>query len=193
MKLTHEIWNQRYLNNKTGWDIGHASTPLKEYFDQLGDKNIKILIPGCGNAYEAEYLIELGFTNIYLIDWAEESLLNFKNRNPKFPSSNLICGDFFEMKGKYDLIIEQTFFCAIDPALRKDYCIKMSELLSPKGKLVGLLFNRSFEVSSPYGGSLDEYESLFKPYFNIQIMKPCVNSVLPRQGSELFIKLSKSM
>ena len=55
MKLSKDLWNERYENQDTAWDIGHISTPLKEYFEQLENKNIKILIPGCGNAYEAAY------------------------------------------------------------------------------------------------------------------------------------------
>ena len=194
MKLTHEIWNQRYLNNKTGWDIGYASTPLKEYFDQLGDKNLKILIPGCGNAYEAEYLIELGFTNIYLIDWAEESLLNFKNRNPKFPSSNLICGDFFEHKNSYDLIVEQTFFCAINPELREQYALKIKELIGKKGKLVGLLFNdKMYTNRPPFGGNLKSYLKLFKKHFSNVHMEKCYNSINSRSGREVFIAISNTL
>ena len=95
MKLSKDLWNERYENQDTGWDIGHISTPLKEYFEQLENKNIKILIPGCGNAYEAEYLYELGFKQVHLIDWAQKALDNFQKRNPKFPKSQLICGDFF--------------------------------------------------------------------------------------------------
>ncbi len=44
-------WTNRYKIESTGWDIGYASTPLKEYIDQLSDKTIRILIPGAGNAY----------------------------------------------------------------------------------------------------------------------------------------------
>ena len=60
MELTSEVWNDRYQNKDIGWDIGKISTPLKEYFDQLENKDLKIAIPGCGNAYEAEYLRALG-------------------------------------------------------------------------------------------------------------------------------------
>jgi hypothetical protein len=47
-------------SNETGWDLGQVSPPLKAYIDQLTDKNLRILIPGCGNSYEAEYLLEKG-------------------------------------------------------------------------------------------------------------------------------------
>ena len=53
---TKNYWTNRYSKAKTGWDIGYPSTPLKTYFDQLENKDLRILIPGAGNAYEAEYL-----------------------------------------------------------------------------------------------------------------------------------------
>jgi methyl halide transferase len=68
--LDGEFWNAQYLSEKIGWDLGEVSPPLKNYIDQLTDKNISILIPGCGNTYEAEYLLQQGFTNITVIDIA---------------------------------------------------------------------------------------------------------------------------
>ena len=68
MDFDKKFWTDRYKSRQTQWDIGSISTPLKEYIDQLEDKNIKILIPGCGNAYEASYLFENGFNNVFLID-----------------------------------------------------------------------------------------------------------------------------
>jgi methyl halide transferase len=62
--MDNNYWNTRYLEEQTGWDIGYPSTPLKEYIDQLTNKSIRILIPGCGNGYEGEYLHQNGFTNV---------------------------------------------------------------------------------------------------------------------------------
>jgi methyl halide transferase len=159
MELDEAYWSGRYSNNTTGWDIGAVSTPLKEYIDQLQDKNIAILIPGCGNSYEAEYLLQKGFSNITLIDISAVLCNNLEQKLQPYLSSGLkiICADFFELQGQYDLIIEQTFFCALDPSLRKAYADKMYQLLKPGGKLVGVLFNRSFEGGPPFGGSENEY------------------------------------
>ena len=131
--MNESYWSKRYENNETGWDIGEASKPLIKLFHQFNNKEIKILIPGCGNAYEAEYLYNKGFTNVYIIDITEQPLKDFKNRNPNFPENQILHGDFFEHKGSYDLIIEQTFFCAINPELREKYVLKCHALLNQKG------------------------------------------------------------
>lgn len=192
-ELNKDTWNDRYKNHDTGWDIGYISTPIKEYIDQLKDKNISILIPGCGNSYEAEYLHNNGFKNVFVIDLAQEALNNLEKRIPNFPKSHLICGDFFEHKASYDLIIEQTFFCAIYPHLRENYAKKMHELLAENGKLVGLLFNVPLNTEHPpYGGCKEDYIALFQKHFNTVAMDAAHNSIKARKDKELFISVSNS-
>lgn len=191
LKLDKDFWGSRYKTGETGWDIGYPSTPIKEYIDQLTDKNIKILIPGCGKAYEAEYLFQQGFNNVYLIDLTEKAFEAFKTRVPDFPQEHLIVGDFFEHQGQYDLIIEQTFFCAINPELRTKYVHKMKELLKPKSKLAGLLFDAELNKDHPpFGGSKEEYQQLFQPHFTIKTMEKAYNSIPPRADREIFVIFS---
>lgn len=186
-------WNSRYLSHSTGWDIGEVSPPLKAYIDQLTDKSEKILIPGCGNSYEAAYLLEKGFKNITIIDIAPVLTESLKRKFPaaSFPSLNIITGDFFELEGQFDLILEQTFFCALDPSLREAYVLKMKELLKPGGRLAGVLFNREFEGGPPFGGNISAYQPLFSKYFQVNILAPCYNSIEPRKSSEAFIECEK--
>lgn len=191
--LDKDYWNDRYENQQTGWDLGAISTPLKEYADQLADKNIAILIPGCGNAYEAEYLLNQGFGNITLVDIAPAAVTAVKTKLKEFDGQQLhvICGDFFELEQTFDLIIEQTFFCALQPELRDAYANKMFDLLNKNGKLAGVLFNKDFDGGPPFGGSKEEYLDLFSTKFDIKTMEDCYNSITPRAGSELFFILSK--
>lgn len=193
MALDKNFWNERYLTGTTGWDLGKVSEPIAAYVDQLTDKNLRILIPGCGNAYEAAYLAQKGFTDITLIDIAPELVKNISQQFEQTPAVKVIEGDFFEHKGVYDLILEQTFFCALDPSLRQKYVEHMHEILSEKGKIAGLLFNKLFEHQGPpFGGFSEEYQQLFKSHFRIKTLEPCYNSASPRAGSEVFIILEKA-
>ncbi|TXD49710.1 methyltransferase domain-containing protein [Polaribacter sp. IC073] len=192
MDLSSNAWDNRYVNNDIGWDLGEVSTPLKAYFDQLENKEIKILIPGGGNSYEAAYLFKNGFKNVFVVDLSKTAIDNIQKRIPNFPSSQLILGNFFEMKDAFDLIIEQTFFCALNPNLREDYVVKMNQLLRPKGKLVGVLFKVPLnDDKPPFGGNKAAYLNGFKEYFQIEKMASCYNSFGNRKGRELFIKLLK--
>ena len=193
MNFYETFWNHKYLRGETGWDIGYVSTPLKEYINQLTDKNLKILIPGGGNSYEAEYLFKKGFKNVFVVDISSIPLKNFAKRAPSFPKKNLLHSDFFELGDTFDLILEQTFFCALEPSLREEYVNKMHKLLKPNGKLVGLLFNIPLnDDKPPFGGNKVEYRSLFKEKFKIETMEVAYNSIPQRAGNELFFMLSKN-
>lgn len=190
MNLDEAFWDDRYKSMDIGWDLGEVSPPLKAYFDQIENKSLRILIPGGGNSYEAEYLHRNGFKNVYVVDVSKTALSNLLNRVPDFPIEHLIRSNFFELEKTFDLIIEQTFFCAIDPKLRDEYVKKAHSLLSEEGKLVGLLFDLPlYSDRPPFGGSRSEYEDRFKKLFEIVEMTRSYNSHESRQGKELFINL----
>lgn len=186
------FWNERYLLNETGWDLAQVSPPLKAYIDQLTNKNLRILIPGCGNSYEAEYLLQNGFTDITIIDIAPALVNRLKSKFQSNRNVEIVLGNFFTHKAEYDLVLEQTFFCAINPELRKSYVEAMAGLLAVGGKLAGVLFNKEFEtLGPPFGGKSTEYQTLFKDAFNFKTFEQCNNSFHKRADSELFVILEK--
>lgn len=190
------FWSQRYIDQRTGWDLGAVSEPLRTYIDQIEDKASKILIPGAGNAYEAEYLFRKGFSQVHVLDISELPLRSFRERLPDFPADQLMHGNFFEHEDQYDFIFEQTFFCSIPPIdnNRKKYARKMHELLKPGGKLVGVWFNFPFSgdlTKRPFGGLGEEYRSLFTPHFEFAVFEEAYNSMPGREGKELFGILKK--
>ncbi len=188
--LDSDFWNSRYLSGETGWDIGGPSRPLKEFIDTLADKDVSILIPGCGNGHEAAYLHRQGFKDVTVLDIAPLAVQLFKERVPDFPVDKVICGDFFGHEGSYDLILEQTFFCALDPSLRAAYAKQMDALLRPGGMLAGVLFGVPMNADRPpFGGSREEYLGYFAPFFEVMRLDECTNSIEPRMGSELWMEV----
>lgn len=185
--MERSYWQKRWNDGTTTWDIGYPSPPIVSYLEKLKDKSIRILIPGAGNAYEAEYLYQNGFTNTFIIDFSEIALESFKKRCPQFPLENIFHQDFFNHDGDYDIIIEQTFFCAIHPSKRIAYLERMNALLKPEGILLGLLFNDPDRMDGPpFGGSIEIYEPLFSKYMSVVKMELANNSIKPRIGRELF-------
>lgn len=190
--LDQNYWENQWQMKEFGWDIGHSSPAIDHYILQYVNKIASILIPGCGNAYEAEFLWNQGFRNITILDFAPKAVEILQDKFREKEGIRIICEDFFKHQGNYDLIIEQTFFCAIPTLRRKEYAKKAHELLKENGKLVGLLFNRNFtKTGPPFGGSIPEYEFIFKKYFQILVMKECENIIKPREGTEIFINLKK--
>ena len=194
--MEKEFWEQRWKEGNTGWDIGYPAPAIMKYLDSITDKSINILIPGCGNAYEAQGIYDLGYKNIWVIDITAQAVTSFADRCPDFPRNQIIHGDFFDCKeleeqGGFDLIIEQTFFCAIHPQQRDNYCRRMAELMREEGQLVGLLFDFPLDSGPPFGGSRKEYQDRFSRYFSEVKIESCQNSIQPRLNRELWIEMAK--
>ena len=190
--MSKEYWNNLYDKDEIGWDIGFPSPAIKEYIDQLSNKDMAILIPGCGNAYEAEYLLAQDFTDVTIIDIAPSLTAALENKFGKELGKGIkiITGDFFNHAGAYHLILEQTFLSALDASVRPMYVEKMHSLLVKGGHLAGVLFSKVFEEEGPpFGGTLQEYKLMFSKKFKIKKLEPCYNSIERRKGSEVFINL----
>jgi methyl halide transferase len=187
LPLDGNYWSMRYHTNDTRWDLKEVSPPIKSYINQITDKKLRILIPGCGNAYEAVYLYSQGFTNITIVDIAATVVQSLQQKF-KDTTIKVVQQNIFDHSGSYDLIIEQTLFCAIDVSLRPQYTATMSRLLTSGGKLTGLLFNTQFvKEGPPFGGTEEEYRNLFSKHFLLHTIAPCYNSIESRAGTELFI------
>lgn len=190
--LDATYWHQRYAHEDAPWDLGAPSTPLATFLDGVVDRGSRILIPGAGRAYEAEYAHRLGFRNVYPMDLTGAPFEDLLRRCPTFPREHLLVGDFFDHQGAYDIILEQTFFCALEPSLRERYVAHMHALLKPGGRLVGVLFNIPLNADRPpFGGSATEYLPLFQQHFRTIALEPCRNSIPPRAGNELWLTAVK--
>jgi len=190
------FWTDRYIERDAPWDLNHISKPLKDYIDQVENKDAKILVPGAGPGYELSYLHQKGFKNAYYLDFSEKAAQEFALKEKDFPPNHILVDDFFEHLGLYDLVLEQTFFCAFEPSetARRKYVQKMYELLKPGGRLVGLWWSfplKPGQEDPPYGGSREEYERLFSEKFTILQLEECYNSEPERMGKEYFCIFEK--
>jgi SAM-dependent methyltransferase len=187
--LNEQYWEQRYQNNDTPWDIGYPSPAFVDFMSKVDFKTKSILIPGAGNAYEAHWLLEHGATDVTVVDISQLVVAKLKKEVGDSGVIKVINLDFFKLEGQFDYIFEQTFFCALQPQLRKDYVAKMNSLLSANGMLFGLLFNTVFDRQGPpFGGDSNEYFELFSPVFTYFEVDYHPLSIPPRINSEIFFK-----
>lgn len=192
--LDEEYWNLRYINHQTNWDIGFPSPAIVKWLDNQQNLDLKILIPGAGLGHEVRYAFHKGFNHIYYMDYADHAIKSFKKRCPNFPEEHILTGDFFNLplNNYFDIIIEQTFFCAQKPSNREDYVTKIHDLLKSDGKLIGLLFETEFDKDGPpFGGRKSDYQNLFDKKFDILKMAKSNLSIPPREGLEIWIDLLK--
>ncbi len=182
-------WEQRYQHKDTPWNLDRPHPAIVDFFEQLKDRDLTILVPGAGYGHEAEWLWHKGFNNIVLCDWAASALQGFKNRVNDFPDSQLLHRNFFELERAFDLILEHTFFCALPPEMRANYAEHTAALLRPQqGILTGVLFGEDLGAEGPpYGGSDAEYLNLFNQYYDQVDIEEISPNHSPRSARELFI------
>ena len=189
-QLSAKYWEQRYVDKNTGWDVGDVVPQWKAFFKDFraSDKGKRILVPGAGLGHEVEYLHRTGFQDVHILDWSSSAIESFQQRLPTFPSTHCHVGDFFEHSGQYDMIVEQTFFCAIDFKLRDQYVLAVDNLLAEEGQWAAMLFNMRFDGEGPpFGGSIDEYIDLFRGVFKELVIDENPISIDPRKGREVFM------
>lgn len=183
-----EYWEQRYRENNDPWDLKEPAPALLEFLHSGDFTQAKILIPGGGKGHELNWMYTHGYTQVFLLDWSEYSIQALKKLYPGIPENALICENFFKHEEKYDLILEQTFFCALPPEKRNEYARHTAELLNPGGILAGVWFNFPLsEKGPPFGGSMQEYQETLKPWFTSVQIELCYNSIPERQNKEVFI------
>ena len=181
-------WQSHYENNDLGWDLGQVSPPFVKLWQ---DKKLplgKVLIPGCGRGHEVAFLADKGF-EVTAVDFSQGAITYLKNTlKEKNLSCQVLHKDFFSLDdshdGVYDLVLEQTFFCAIAPPQRKDYVQKVSRVLKPEGMLIGLFYHTDKEGGPPFNTSYEDIKNNFSEYFHIQLLEKTLLSSEQRKNKE---------
>jgi len=177
-----EFWEIRFQKNNIPWDIGEPSPSLIELEKSNNfRKNQTVIIPGCGNGHDALHFSRKGY-KVSGVDWARSAVDEL--RAHAFRESleiEILKSDIWNIPrtwyGTFDLWIEHTFYCAIDPDKRKDYLELVLKLLKPNGRIFGVFFITDQPVGSPilteksdgppFSSTENEIKSLFSTRFNI--------------------------
>ena len=187
-EYSRKDWQDHYDSNDLGWDLGQVAPPFVELWEKGKLSLGKVLVPGCGRGHEVIFLAENGF-EVTGIDFSEGAVTYLgnalKKRNLK---GRILHQDFFSLDdthdGVYDLVIEQTFFCAISPRQRQDYVLKVSRMLKPGGMLVGLFYHTDKQGGPPYNTTREDIETHFSENFEIQELDKTSLSSEQRKGKE---------
>ncbi|CAN0231737.1 unnamed protein product [Ectocarpus sp. 4 AP-2014] len=131
------------------WDTGVVSPALQKLLDEGVLPTGRALVPGCGRGYDSIAFGKSGYDSIGLdlsptgVEQAKALLAEEKEEDIS-GKVEFRSGDFFkfspEQEGKFDVILDYTFLCALDPAARDDWADHMVSLLSPEGELVTIIF-----------------------------------------------------
>jgi methyl halide transferase len=191
-----EYWENIYLNNDTGWDLG-IPTPV---FEKISSEITtgKVIILGCGRGYDAVMFAKKGF-EVTAVDFSPSAINYLKNiADCQSILVNTIQEDIFflkeKFKGYFDYVIEQTCFCAIDPTRRVEYEALVKTILNDNGKLIGLWYpigKLLSEGGPPWGISVSEIKSTFKKGWSVVKENYPKLSIEKRKNKEKLIIFKK--
>ena len=191
-----EYWENIYLSNDTGWDLGAATPYLEKISDEI--KKGKVIILGCGRGYDAVMLAKKGF-EVTAVDFSPSAIKFLTNlAEQQGVLVKIIQKDIFSLRddfeGHFDYVIEQTCFCAIDINRRSEYELLVSKLLKVKGQLIGLWFpigKKNADGGPPFGVSIKEIKLLFSNKWNIVNEEYSNLSIEKRRNREKIIIFEK--
>ena len=178
-----DFWESRYRDHTTPWDAGKVPDALRDYTKRIKSGS-RILIPGCGSAYEAGYLAENGF-DVLAIDFSPAAVELAKKNLFRF-GDIVRLADFFEFDyGKpYEVIYERAFLCALPPRMWPQYAPRMAQLLRPGGELAGFFFFRETEKGPPFGTTPEALQALLAPHFDLVEDRVVTDSIPVFQDAE---------
>jgi SAM-dependent methyltransferase len=184
------FWAGRYKSGETAWDHGEASPGLVDFLKTQTYRPGTVLVAGCGRGHDARVLAKAGFdvTGLDVVPQAVEEakrLAQAEGAKIRFSAA-----DFFDLpptlRGPYDWMLEHTFFCAIDPALRDRYVEVTASLIKPGGWLLGVFYHIQPETGPPFGTTREELLERYTPKFSLEY--ECVpRSYESRTGKELLM------
>jgi len=179
-----EFWETRYKEGCTPWDLGGVPRDLAKFLKEKPAEG-RVLIPGCGSAYEVSAFHEAGF-QVTAIDFSEAAV--GRAREKLGPLKELaVQGDFFKHDfgpEGFDLIYERAFLCSLPRELWAVYVDRVHTLLRPAGQLIGMFFFNEDPSGPPYGLRKGEQESLFAGRFSQVADRGASDSVAVFSGKE---------
>lgn len=183
-----EDWERHYETNDLRWDLGGVAPPFERLWKERKISPCKAIIPGCGRGHEAIFLAERGF-QITAVDYTQGAIDSLeKALTKKNLTVEVLRQDFFELgsyyNDKFDLMLENTFFCAINPSMRQKYVLTAGRILKSGAFFVGLFYETDKEGGPPFNTRKRDIEEYFSERFMIETLNKTPHSADQRQGKE---------
>ena len=152
------FWNAKYTGSHTPWDLGEVSEAALKLVESHFPPEGRVLVPGCGRGYEALWLERLGY-RVTAVDFADEPIRFLREEAGRLGlRPEILQEDIFllptRLNSAFDVILEQTCFCAIDPTLYDEYERMAHRLLKAGGSLLGVFMEVEGIEGPPYSTPL---------------------------------------
>ena len=179
-KTRKGFWNAKYEEEHTPWDLWEVSGAVRRLVEQYFPPAGEVLVPGCGRGHEVIWLERLGY-RVTAVDFADEPIRYLREQAAQHRvQPEILLEDIFllpaRLNGRYDILLEQTCFCAIDPSLRDDYERMAHRVVKPGGKLLGVFM----VVEGPQGPPYSTPPEMVRSHFPVSRWRYDGHYPLPR-------------
>ncbi len=156
------FWDVRFRERFTPWDAGGVPAAVREFLAREPAR-LRVLIPGCGSAYEVRAFADAGH-DVVAIDFSAAAI-DAARRVLGELDRILVCGDFFEFDfgAPFDLVYERAFLCALPRTHWARWAVRVAEVLRPGGRLAGFFYWSDAPGGPPFGLKAGELEALLAP------------------------------
>ena len=178
-----DFWCKRFGEGVTPWDAGKVPDAFADFISRQ-PLPLNTLIPGCGSAWEAAHLADIGWP-VTALDFSPVAIEKAREILASAPV-DLVCADFFTFAParQIGLIYERAFLCALPRKLWDDWGRRIAELLPSGGILAGFFFVCEQPKGPPFGILPDQLTELLAPNFTLLEDAPVSDSIPVFAGRE---------
>ena len=181
-------WSARYRAGDTPWDHGEAHPELMQWLSQNTFPSGEVLVPGCGQGYDARAIAAKGIP-VWGVDISPEAirLAQCVDSSVHFQLGDILAPPV-EWTSRFSGAFEHTCYCAIPPTRRPDYARSLATLLHPGGLFLACFYMTpdSDGEGPPFPARREELDALFGPHFQLLREWMPTLTYLGREGRELF-------
>lgn len=147
---TPTFWDVRFREKRTPWDAGSSPPDLERYLTETRGGG-RVLIPGCGSAYEVRSFSDKGY-EVVAIDFSQAAVETAKAVLGPWHTA-VVLGDFFTHDfgaRPFDIVYERGFLASLPRKMWADYAARVAELLRPEGRLIGFFVYGEQQGGPPF-------------------------------------------
>lgn len=179
-----QFWDLRYDARFSPWDAGKVPAQLRA-FVAASPASRRVLVPGCGSAWEVRFLAESGW-DVLGIDFSHAALATAAPVLGPF-ADRIRHADFFApVAGEpFAMVYERAFLCALPRRIWAAWARRVAESVETGGTLGGFFFFDAGERGPPFPlHSQHELSSLLAPSFVLEEDEAVPDSIPVFAGRE---------
>ena len=193
-----QFWEDIYRQKKSpGWDLGRPTPVFTQWLKENPGRGQSVCVLGAGNGHDAVAFAKRGYV-VTAVDFAPAAVQKLQRKAKRSKVSMEILGqDMFalreEKRHSFDLVLEYTTYCAIDPRRRDEYVSLIVDLLKPEGRLIALFFpmDQDPAIGPPFGVRYPEVRERFGHHFHFAREEWPNHSVKTRRFREYFVIMER--